>query len=523
MKLKKCCVTTALLVSPWGLSAQEVFVKVVDATQLVAGAEYILACDYAPKAYVATMESSGKGVRGLATRIQNDSILLEDNGKVLRLHLKASVHQGQLAYQFKNEKNEFLRDGKSRLYMDKDSTESTTLYNYVTGGTAPYIGRPSAKNRKILFNKSTFVFYGDKKTTLPPELLLPCLFVKKDSPYAYMHKGGGSRLVLYAEENGVTLGMAGTNLSIVENVSLQNGVLYAGRRRDIVALDKVVVEDKLLLKNEKGEYLTIIDGALAFHADVQQGKPNWRLEEAGEKVQLMNVATSEVVTYRAGEGFVLTSNATEANVRVLEQSEVKNVTVQPVGYATYYTDASYVMPEGLKGSSVLRGTGRATIDMPYEYSAGSIVPPNTPLLLQSTTKNKVGLFPLLPTTKVGQTPTVGNLLRGTSTAGVIAEESGANLYYKLTYSNDGKNFGFFWGAEEGKPFAMPANRAYLVLSAETTPSPNGFFLDGDGVVGLHTVVAPPEKTSVTYDLWGRKVQPNAQGLYITNASKWLKR
>lgn len=538
LSFRKTALSIALLfMLSLGVQAQEVFVKVTDVSQFVADAEYILAYDAGSTAYVATTEkgipSNKPKVEGRASQtatMEEGKLLLEDKGYVLRFHLKGVVHEGTLVYQLWTDNNLLLRDKNNNLVLDADATVQTTYFAYGSKDGVPYLYRPSAKNRYLVFNWTKKVFWPNRVANLNPKdqtNRVPCLYIKEGSPFAYTKEGVGERIVLYASEAGIALGRVASGLNAVADLPFAKGTLFTNRNREVASLKKVQSGENLLLLNEQKEYLSIVNGELTFVKDASQGASSWFLCEKGEEVRLVNTTTQQAVSYIANEGFVLTDDVAQATVEVLGQSAVQHLTVQNVGYATYFTDATYIMPEGLKGSSVIAKNEIAPIalETPYEYPAGSVVPARTPLLIQSVSETKAGLFSLLPTTEEGLVAREDNLLHGQLLDGTIVKKAGDNLYYKLTYSNDDTRFGFFWGADEGDVFEMPKNRAYLVLPKSVElPSP-GFYLEDENITGIDPILIKEKNKNrpACYDLLGRRVKTNLRGIYITNSNKWLQR
>ena len=101
---------------------------------------------------------------------------------------------------------------------------------------------------------------------------------------------------------------------------------------------------------------------------------------------------------------------------------------------------------------------------------------------------------------------------------IFAEETNV-LYYKLAYDDYATKsaLGFYWGAEDGKPFKAKTGTAYLAVP-QTTISPNiaGYSLDGTSTAITDIRVLDSDKA---YDLNGRPAPLPRHGLYIFGNKK----
>jgi hypothetical protein len=100
------------------------------------------------------------------------------------------------------------------------------------------------------------------------------------------------------------------------------------------------------------------------------------------------------------------------------------------------------------------------------------------------------------------------------------ETFGGAPYYKLTYSNNNDNFGWYWGADNGEAFSSPAHKAWLALGSSGAPSFLG--LPDWDTTGIVPVSVNPEDGE-WYTLQGMKVgkKPTTKGVYIHNGRKVL--
>lgn len=164
------------------------------------------------------------------------------------------------------------------------------------------------------------------------------------------------------------------------------------------------------------------------------------------------------------------------------------------GYATYYGDFDFVMPEGLEGTMITGLTENEEsnsneLTMNWEFPAGSTVPAETALLVKGTYGTTYYLNePEDETTEedseeevaeeeemdvsgfsICSVDTSSNLLMGTTDDATTAAPNDASAddfyFYKLYYSNS--VLGFYWGAESGGTFTNSGGKAYLAIKKST--------------------------------------------------------
>ena len=201
------------------------------------------------------------------------------------------------------------------------------------------------------------------------------------------------------------------------------------------------------------------------------------------------------------------------------------LSVSQYGYTTYTSqEYSYSMPEGCQGFVVTKENDG--IKLTEKYKSGDAVPAKTPLLIKAVQ----GTYTIYQTSRKAVAPIEGEtLLRGEFDAeGNITyglDNKDNYYYYKLT-TKDKANFGFYFGAEYGRPFKMSnTSRAYLVLPREQSSSVKSLVLD-DAI--LETAVSLPTESKPTdghtYDLSGRLCQGKlVPGIYIRNGRKIVAR
>lgn len=197
--------------------------------------------------------------------------------------------------------------------------------------------------------------------------------------------------------------------------------------------------------------------------------------------------------------------------------------ITDAGFATYYTDKAFVMPENVQGGIVTKAnkeTNQLTIS--YNYQPGTTVPAKTPIVL----KGEKGDYTVNYTTSEETAP-AGNMLYGAENVDAegMTFVKGTNVkYYKLALGNDGK-CGFYWGATDGAAFEYTANRAFLAIDiTDASQAPEGFSLDGDGgTTDIDGVMNGNDDSQKIYTVTGvyagKSLDKLPKGIYIVGGKK----
>lgn len=213
------------------------------------------------------------------------------------------------------------------------------------------------------------------------------------------------------------------------------------------------------------------------------------------------------------------------NVSFYSFGETISVTTEE-GYATYYcASAPTLMPTGVNAGLVTVSNDKMTINYKYEgnetFENGDLVPAATPVLIKADQK---GTYPLIYSAKnTGYTDNNNNLV-GQETTGTITAEDGY-YYYKLAYDDytAKTDLGFYWGAEDGGVFSVPAGKAYLKVAKTADVAVTAFRFDGTTVTGIGNVVTDgaAQQVKSAYTIDGRRVDANrlTKGIYIVNGKK----
>lgn len=200
--------------------------------------------------------------------------------------------------------------------------------------------------------------------------------------------------------------------------------------------------------------------------------------------------------------------------------KVASFSISSAGYATYFTDKAFTMPEGVTGSIIRATNGDNIPTIEDKYPAGSVVPASTALLLKGAEKEYT--CNVVTTT---ETAPANNLLHGTTTDEETNAGEGTYKYYKLSYDDNDANLGFYWGAENGAAFMNKAGKAYLALPVtESQSMAKGFSLSdlANGTTTSIQQASIADKAVPIFDINGRRVSTlngAAKGVYIVGGKK----
>lgn len=189
------------------------------------------------------------------------------------------------------------------------------------------------------------------------------------------------------------------------------------------------------------------------------------------------------------------------------------------GYATYYNDKLGVtIPEGIDAKcGVITGVTNGALNIDYHYAAGAEIPAGNAVLVKAGNAMHIPLIVSKHTNKV----IAENMLKGQATTGEFTADPDYK-YYKLAYNNYStkKGLGFYFGAEDGGAFTVPAGMAYLAVPRSMAVK--CFLLDGSatGIEGIEAGQTA-EAVKTVYTLDGRKVEAQKlpKGIYIVNGKK----
>lgn len=228
------------------------------------------------------------------------------------------------------------------------------------------------------------------------------------------------------------------------------------------------------------------------------------------------------VGIRSNDGALYIKDITFVWEKVSEPT-TGSFSITDAGFATYYTDKAFVMPENVLGGIVTKANNETSqLTVSYNYQPGTTVPAKTPIVL----KGEKGDYTVNYTTSEETAP-AGNMLYGADNvdADGMTFVEGTNVkYYKLALGNDGK-CGFYWGAADGAAFEYTANRAFLAIDiTDASQAPEGFSLDGDGgTTGINGVMNGNDDSQKIYTVTGvyagKSLDKLPKGIYIVGGKK----
>lgn len=228
------------------------------------------------------------------------------------------------------------------------------------------------------------------------------------------------------------------------------------------------------------------------------------------------------VGIRSNDGALYIKDITFVWEKVSEPT-TGSFSITDAGFATYYTDKAFVMPENVQGGIVTKANNETSqLTVSYNYQPGTVVPAKTPIVL----KGEKGDYTVNYTTSEETAP-AGNMLYGADNvdADGMTFVKGTNVkYYKLALGNDGK-CGFYWGAADGAAFEYTANRAFLAIDiTDASQAPEGFSLDGDGgTTGIDGVMNGNDNSQKIYTVTGvyagKSLDKLPKGIYIVGGKK----
>lgn len=228
------------------------------------------------------------------------------------------------------------------------------------------------------------------------------------------------------------------------------------------------------------------------------------------------------VGIRSNDGALYIKDITFVWEKVSEPT-TGSFSITDAGFATYYTDKAFVMPENVQGGIVTKAnkeTNQLTIS--YNYQPGTVVPAKTPIVL----KGEKGDYTVNYTTSEETAP-AGNMLYGAENVDAEGKTfvEGTNVkYYKLALGNDGK-CGFYWGATDGAAFEYTANRAFLAIDiTDASQAPASFSLDGDGsTTAINGIMNSNDDSQKIYTVTGiyagKSLNNLPKGIYIVGGKK----
>lgn len=396
--------------------------------------------------------------------------------------------------------------------LDANSTEfpsegltidATTTIRAITvdpNGALENSGEASATYTKINLTKSVY-----KKITSTDEI------------------SAGATYVIINESNNIALGFIDEDgYGKIVNTYLQDGFARFDTENNNENPYEIVLSE-----GTDGNYiLETIQGKIGYESSTSfaiNKNTNWNISFTRDgNASITNIEGNREIRYNnnTNDFRLYTSNSGTLKVQLYKKVAF-NIT--DAGFATYYTDKAFVMPENVQGGIVTKAnkdTNQLTIS--YNYQPGTVVPAKTPIVL----KGEKGDYTVNYTTSEETAP-AGNMLYGAENVDAEGKTfvEGTNVkYYKLALGNDGK-CGFYWGAPDGAAFEYTANRAFLAIDiTDASQAPASFSLDGDGsTTAINGIMNGNDDSQKIYTVTGiyagKSLNNLPKGIYIVGGKK----
>ena len=396
--------------------------------------------------------------------------------------------------------------------LDANSTEfpsegltidATTTIRAITvdpNGTLENSGEVSVTYTKINLTKSVY-----KKITSTDEI------------------SAGATYVIINESNNIALGFIDEDgYGKIVNTYLQDGFARFDTENNNENPYEIVLSE-----GTDGNYiLETVQGKIGYESSTSfaiNKNTNWNISFTRDgNASITNIEGNREIRYNSNTNDfrLYTSNSGTLKVQLYKKVAF-NIT--DAGFATYYTDKAFVMPENVQGGIVTKAnkeTNQLTIS--YNYQPGTVVPAKTPIVL----KGEKGDYTVNYTTSEETAP-AGNMLYGAENvdADGMTFVKGTNVkYYKLALDNDGK-CGFYWGATNGAAFEYTANRAFLAIDiTDASQAPASFSLDGDGsTTAINGIMNGNDDSQKIYTVTGvyagKSLNNLPKGIYIVGGKK----
>lgn len=396
--------------------------------------------------------------------------------------------------------------------LDANSTEfpsegltidATTTIRAITvdpNGALENSGEASATYTKLNLTKSVY-----KKITSIDEISI------------------GATYVIINESNNTALGFIDEDgHGNITNTYLQDGFARFDTENNNENPYEIVLSE-----GTDGNYiLETIQGQIGYESSTSfaiNKNTNWNISFTRDgNASITNINGNREIRYNSNTNDFRLYTSDSGTLKVQLYKKVAfNIT--DAGFATYYTDKAFVMPENVQGGIVTKANNETSqLTVSYNYQPGTVVPAKTPIVL----KGEKGDYTVNYTTSEETAP-AGNMLYGAENVDAEGKTfvEGTNVkYYKLALGNDGK-CGFYWGATDGAAFEYTANRAFLAIDiTDASQAPEGFSLDGDGgTTDIDGVMNGNDDSQKIYTVTGvyagKSLDKLPKGIYIVGGKK----
>ena len=333
----------------------------------------------------------------------------------------------------------------------------------------------------------------------------------------------GATYVIINESNNTALGFIDEDgHGNITNTYLQDGFARFDTENNNENPYEIVLSE-----GTDGNYiLETIQGQIGYESSTSfaiNKNTNWNISFTRDgNASITNINGNREIRYNSNTNDFRLYTSDSGTLKVQLYKKVAfNIT--DAGFATYYTDKAFVMPENVQGGIVTKANNETSqLTVSYNYQPGTVVPAKTPIVL----KGEKGDYTVNYTTSEETAP-AGNMLYGADNvdADGMTFVEGTNVkYYKLALGNDGK-CGFYWGAADGAAFEYTANRAFLAIDiTDASQAPEGFSLDGDGgTTSIDGVMNGNDDSQKIYTVTGvyagKSLDKLPKGIYIVGGKK----
>lgn len=224
----------------------------------------------------------------------------------------------------------------------------------------------------------------------------------------------------------------------------------------------------------------------------------------------------ETFNYSGKPGLItLTCSASNAYYHSIGINNAKSVkvNVDATGYASYFSGAPLIVPEGVN-IGVVTAIGEGTVTVDYSvYKPGDIIKALTPFILKGTP----GDVELQLSSDEGFMP-ANNMLRGILYSKIAG--TGGSYFYQLG-EHEGKPV-FSLAASNGRSYIPSPHTAYLATSGAISETDAQLVEVGLGDTGISSLVEAPAVKNIMYNTNGQRVGNDYKGIVIMNGRKFIK-
>lgn len=333
----------------------------------------------------------------------------------------------------------------------------------------------------------------------------------------------GATYVIINESNNTALGFIDEDgHGNITNTYLQDGFARFDTENNNENPYEIVLSE-----GTDGNYiLETIQGQIGYESSTSfaiNKNTNWNISFTRDgNASITNINGNREIRYNSNTNDFRLYTSDSGTLKVQLYKKVA-FSITDAGFATYYTDKAFVMPENVQGGIVTKANNETSqLTVSYNYQPGTVVPAKTPIVL----KGEKGDYTVNYTTSEETAP-AGNMLYGAENVDAEGKTfvEGTNVkYYKLALGNDGK-CGFYWGATDGAAFEYTANRAFLAIDiTDASQAPASFSLDSDGsttaINGIMNGNGDSQKIyTVTGVYAGKSLNNLPKGIYIVGGKK----